>query len=199
MTAARFLMPGSLVAGARPIDRLFEQFLGYEAAIREDGTPTYALPLDILETEDAYELHATVAGVQQDGVEVTFESGMLSIAVKAAPVEVQGTFIRQERPWGNWSRKLELPKEIDPAKIAAQFENGVLRVRVPKAAKVQPVRIAIGGVGKASSLPKGAVSLSEVKREQSESTKAPDAGSRGATEDGRAHLSPPGEMVRFGT
>jgi HSP20 family protein len=155
MTTARFLVPGSLVAGARPIDRLFEQFLGYEAAIREDSTPTFALPLDILETEDAYELHGTVAGVPQDGVEVTFESGMLSIAVKAAPVEVQGTFIRQERPWGNWSRKLELPKEIDPAKITAQFENGVLKVRVPKAAKIQPVRIAIGGSGKASSLPKG--------------------------------------------
>ena len=155
MTATRYLLPGSLVAGTRPIDRLFEQFLGYEAAIREDGTPTYALPLDILETEDAYELHATVAGVPQDSVEVTFESGMLSISVKASPAEVQSTFIRQERPWGNWSRKLELPKEIDPAKIAAQFENGVLRVHVPKAAKVQLVRIAIGGAGKASALPKG--------------------------------------------
>src|SRR6266702_4695580 len=84
MTTTRYLLPGSLVAGTRPIDRLFEQFLGYEAAIREDGTPTYALPLDILETDDAYELHATVAGVPQDSVEVTFESGMLNIAVKAA-------------------------------------------------------------------------------------------------------------------
>jgi len=150
----RMLVPGSLVAGARPIDRLFEQFLGYEAAIRDEGTPTYALPLDILETEDAYEVYATVAGVPQDGVEVTFASGVLGIAVKAAPVEVQGTFVRQERPWGNWSRKLELPKEIDSAKIAAHFENGVLTVRVPKAAKVEPVRIAIGGAGKGS-LPKG--------------------------------------------
>ena len=155
MTTARFLIPGSLVAGARPIDRLFEQFFGYEATSEADGTPTYALPLDILETEDAYELHATVAGVPQDGVEVTFEGGVLSIAVKATPVALQGTLIRQERPWGNWSRKLELPKEIDSTKIDAQCENGVLRVRVPKAAKAQPVRIAIGGAGKASSLPKG--------------------------------------------
>jgi HSP20 family protein len=155
MMATRMLVPGSLVTGARPIDRLFEQFLGYEAAMRADGTPTYLLPLDIVETEDAYELHATIAGVPQDGVEVTFESGMLSIAVKAAPFEVYGTLIRQERPWGNWSRKLELPKGIDSAKIAAQFENGVLRVRVPKAAKVEPVRIAIGEAGRASPLPKG--------------------------------------------
>ena len=155
MTAARMLVPSSLVTGARSMDRLFEQFFGYEGASQENGTPTYALPLDILETEDAYELHATVAGVPQDCVDVTFESGMLSVAVKAVPFEIQGKFIRQERPWGNWSRKLELPKEIDSAKITAQFENGVLRVRVPKAAKVMPVRIAIGGAGKASPLPKG--------------------------------------------
>jgi len=155
MMTTRMLVPGSLVTGARPIDRLFEQFFGYAFASQEEGTPTHALPVDIFETEDAYELHATVAGVPEDCVDVTFESGMLSIAVKAVPFEIQGTFIRQERPWGNWSRKLELPKEIDSAKIAAHFENGVLTVRVPKAAKVEPVRIAIGGAGKASALPKG--------------------------------------------
>lgn len=155
MTTARMLVPGSLVTGAHSIDRLFEQFFGYGFPSQEEGTPTYALPVDILETKDAYELHATVAGVPRDGVEVTFESGMLNIAVRAVPFEVQGTFIRQERPWGNWSRKLELPKEIDSAKIAAHFENGVLTVRVPKAAKVEPVRIAIGGAAKANSLPKG--------------------------------------------
>ncbi len=69
---------------------------------------------------------------------MTFESGMLSIAVTAAPFEIRGKIIRQERPWGNWSRKLVPPKEIDFAKIAAQFENGVLTARVPKAAKVEP-------------------------------------------------------------
>jgi HSP20 family molecular chaperone IbpA len=94
------LVPGDLVTGTRPIDRLFEQFFGYGAASQEDGTPTYALPVDILETDDAYELHATVAGVPQDAVEVTFEAGMLSVAVKAAPLQVQGKLIRQERPLG---------------------------------------------------------------------------------------------------
>jgi HSP20 family protein len=68
---------------------------------------------------------------------------MLSLAVKAVPLEVQGKVIRQERPWGNWSRRLELPKEVDPANITAEFNNGVLTVRIPKAAKVKPVQIAI--------------------------------------------------------
>src|SRR5256712_11349786 len=149
MTATRMLVPGSnLVTGASPIDRLFEQFFGYGVASQEDGTPTYALPVDILETEDAYELHATVAGVPQDGVEVTFEGGMLSITVNAVLIELQGKLIRQERPWGNWVRKLELPTEVDSASIAAHFANGVLTVRVPKAAKAKPVRIPIGAADK---------------------------------------------------
>jgi HSP20 family protein len=126
------------------MDRFFEQFFGYGAGNQENGTPTHALPIDILETEDAYQLYATVAGVPKEGVDVTFENGMLSIAVDAVPFDVQGKLIRQERPWGSWSRKLELPKEVDPANILAEFENGVLSVRVPKAAKAKPVRIAIG-------------------------------------------------------
>jgi HSP20 family protein len=130
------------------MDRLFEQFLAYGAASQENGTATYALPVDILETEDAYHLYATVAGVPKENVEVTFENGMLSLVVKAAAFDVEGKLIRQERPWGNWSRKLELPKEVDSANIAAEFEDGVLAVRIPKAAKVEPLRIAIGAADK---------------------------------------------------
>ena len=149
MTTLHWLGPGSdLMISPRSMDRLFERFFGYGATTQEDGTPTYALPVDIMETEDAYQLHATVAGVPQDGVEVTFEGGRLTIAVKAVPVPLQGTLIRQERAWGNWSRKLELPTEVDSANIAAHFENGVLTVRVPKAAKAKPVRIPIGAADK---------------------------------------------------
>jgi HSP20 family protein len=149
MTTLHWLAPGSdLMISPRSMDRLFERFFGYRVPTQEDGTPTYALPVDILETEDAYQLYASVAGVPQDGVEVTFEGGVLSIAVKAEPVQVPGTLIRQERPWGNWSRKLELPTEVDSANIAAEFENGVLTVRVPKAAKAKSLRIPIGAASK---------------------------------------------------
>jgi HSP20 family molecular chaperone IbpA len=63
----------------------------YGATTQEDGTPTYALRVDILETDDAYQLHATVAGVPQDRVEVTFEGGLLTIAVKAVPIDLRAS------------------------------------------------------------------------------------------------------------
>jgi HSP20 family protein len=143
-TAVRFMnQDAGHVAGPHSADRLFEQLFGYGTVRQENGTPTYALPIDILETEDAYQLYATVAGVPHDSVEVTFENGVLSVTVAAVPLEAQGNLIRHERPWGNWSRKLELPKEVDPANIVAEFDNGVLMVRVPKAARAKPQRIAI--------------------------------------------------------
>ena len=72
----RWMGPGfDLVSGAHPMDRLFEQFFGYGSRTEEGGVPTHALPIDIVETEDAYQLYATVAGVPEDGVEVTFEDG----------------------------------------------------------------------------------------------------------------------------
>jgi HSP20 family protein len=149
MTAFHWLTPGSdLMISPRSMDRLYERFFGYGGTTQDDGTPTYALPVDILETDDAYVLRATIADVPSDAVEVTFEGGVLSIAVKALPLDVQGTLIRQERPWGNWSRKLELPTEVDSANIAAQFQNGVLTLRVPKAAKAKPVRIPVGAADK---------------------------------------------------
>ena|SRR5438105_6315604 len=136
-----------VVTATRLIDRMFDQFFGPGAQAPDQpdsGPATYALPVDVIETADSFLLYATVAGVPGDNVDVTFEDGVLSITVKAAPFERQGRLLRQERPWGNWVRKLELPKEVEPERIGADVENGVLTVTVPKAATAQPVRIPVG-------------------------------------------------------
>jgi HSP20 family protein len=146
MATTRWWSPASdLVTVTRVMDRMFDQFFGYGQAPEQDqgGTPTYALPVDVIETDDAFLLFATAAGVPSDRVDVTFEDCVLSISVKAVPYERQGRWLRQERPWGNWTRKLELPKEVQPDKIQADVEHGMLRVTVPKAATAQPVRIQV--------------------------------------------------------
>jgi HSP20 family protein len=75
-----------LMSTARAMDRLFDQFFGNESRQPErGGTQTYVLPVDIIETEDAYQLYATVAGLHEEDVEVTFENGMLTISAKATP------------------------------------------------------------------------------------------------------------------
>jgi HSP20 family protein len=148
MATNRWWTPtNDLMTASRVIDRMFDQFFGYGTPSdqNEEGTPTYGLPVDVLESNDAFVLYASVPGIPQDSVDVTFEDGILTITAKAAAFERQGKWLRQERPWGNWSRKLELPKEVQPGKIRADIENGMLMVIVPKATTAQPVRIPVGG------------------------------------------------------
>lgn len=155
MATTRWWTPTSdLMTASRVIDRMFDQFFGYGQSHEQEqgGTPTYALPVDVIETDDAFILYATVAGVPSDHVDVTYEDGVLSISVKAVPFERQGRWLRQERPWGNWTRKLELPKDVQADGIQADVEHGMLHVTVPKAATAQPVKIPVSAPGQREQL-----------------------------------------------
>jgi HSP20 family protein len=126
------------------MDRLFDQFFGDNVPDGESGTPaTYYLPVDVFESDDAYTLVASVPGFREDQVEVTFEDGILSIKAKAEQQKAPGRWLRQERPYGSFVRRLEVPQQAEMGRISAHFENGVLTVTIPKAAKPQPVKIPI--------------------------------------------------------
>ena len=150
MATVRWWSPTTdLMTATHVIDRMFDQFFGYGQSAEQgaNGTPTYALPVDVLETDQSFMLYASVPGTASENVDVTFEDGVLTIAVRAVPYERQGKWLRQERPWGNWSRKLELPKEVQPDGIEAHVEHGLLTVTVPKVAQAQPVRIPVRAPG----------------------------------------------------
>lgn len=157
MSTVRWWTPTDLFQVTRNMDRLFDQFLGYggtSAPTGESGggLPIYTLPVDILETENAYVLTAPVPGFAPEQVEVTYEEGVLTIAAQARPLEVQGTWLRQERPFGSWFRRLQMPQQVQADKIAAAFDNGLLTVTVPKEERAQPVKIKIGGGQKQAAL-----------------------------------------------
>lgn len=149
MTTLRMWNPNDLFQVTRTMDRLFDEFFGSGGTAAPGGEPgqlpTYALPVDVFETKDSYVLTAPVAGFTPDQVEVTFDQGVLTIHAKAQPLEVQGTWIRQERPYGSWIRRLQLPEQVQGDGIQAGFENGLLTVTVPKVPAPEPVRIQIGG------------------------------------------------------
>lgn len=131
------------------MDRLFEQFFG-ENVPEGNGTnrPTYYLPVDVFESDEAYTLVASVPGFKQSQVDITFEDGILSIKAAAGDQKAPGRWLRQERPYGSFVRRLEVPQQVETGKISADFENGVLTVTIPKMAKPQPVKIEIGSGNK---------------------------------------------------
>ena len=133
-------------SAARAMDRLIEQFFGEQTpdSTQSQTPPTYYLPVDIFESEEAYTLVASVPGFKEEQVEVTFEDGILTIKAKADEHKAPGRWLRQERPYGSFVRRLEVPAQVETAKIAAHFDNGELSVTIPKTAKPKPVKIQIG-------------------------------------------------------
>lgn len=133
-------------SAARAMDRLIEQFFAEhtpEAPNGSQGMPTYYLPVDIFESDDSYTLVASVPGFREDQVEITFDDGILSIKARADEHKAPGRWLRQERPYGSFMRRLEVPAQVESSKIEAHFDNGELTVTVPKTAKPKPVKIQI--------------------------------------------------------
>jgi len=150
MSTIRWWDPvGELAQTHRLMDRLIDGVFGPGGTSSPEqqggGVPTYFMPVDILETEEAYVLQAAVPGFDPEQVEVTFDEGILSIQAVLSPDTVNGRWLRRERPYGHFVRKLQLPTEVLGDKIQADFENGVLTVSVPKARKPQPMKIPVSG------------------------------------------------------
>jgi HSP20 family protein len=96
-------------------------------------TPT----LDIGENEEEYNIHLDVPGIDRDDIEIEVMDNSLRIrGQRDESREMDGEdFVRRERRFGQFSRSLTLPPEIDRDKIFAEYRNGVLDVHLPKSAE----------------------------------------------------------------
>ncbi len=102
-------------------------------------------PLDLVETPEGYEVSAEVAGVERDAVEISLDSNVLSIrVVKSPPPPVEGQSVHlRERVYGEFSRSVSLPRDVDTSEVKAGYSDGLLVVRIPKSQDSKPKRIAI--------------------------------------------------------
>ena len=94
---------------------------------------------DVRETEDSYELDVDLPGFKKDEVTVDLQNGYLTIsAAKGLDKDEQdkkGKNIRQERYAGSCTRSFYVGTGIEPEQISARFEDGILRLSVPKDGK----------------------------------------------------------------
>ena len=93
---------------------------------------------DVRETEDSYELDIDLPGFKKDEVTVDLKDGYLTIsAAKGLDKEEQdkkGRYIRQERYAGACSRSFYVG-DVEPKDVSAKFEDGILRISMPKEPK----------------------------------------------------------------
>lgn len=124
----------------REIDRLFDD------AFSRDGT-AWSPAVDIKENESELRVEVELPGLAPEEVEITAENGILTVRGEKKSERKEGDesrFHLVERSYGSFIRTFQLPQGVDESKIEAEFEHGVLAIKVPKTALPQPRRIAIG-------------------------------------------------------
>ncbi|MFL5488578.1 MAG: Hsp20/alpha crystallin family protein [Gemmatimonadaceae bacterium] len=127
----------------REIDRLFED------TFARDGN-AWTPAVDIKENDNEIHLELELPGIKPEDVEITAENGVLTIRGEKRSERKEGQENRYhvvERTYGSFMRTFQLPQGVDEDQINADFENGILSLRIPKAALPQPKRIQIGTTG----------------------------------------------------
>jgi HSP20 family protein len=101
-------------------------------------------PVTVYEIDDRVIVEVEMPGVEKDKIEVTVGHDELTVVGWRKPEEeANAEVLHRERPQGCYRRSFILGESIDSSKIAAVYENGVLKLTLPKAEAAKPRKIAI--------------------------------------------------------
>ena len=130
------------------IDRLFRDPFG--AGIRVwDGSMNLP-PVDVRETGDAYVVEAELPGLRADDIDVEIDGNTLTIRGqfgKETNREEENSIVRERRS-GSFIRSITLPSEIDTERTTSSYENGELRIELPKSERAKARRIQVTGAAR---------------------------------------------------
>lgn len=144
MTLVRW-QPGTDWSGfGTDVDRFFENFFRTRGG-DSGGHRRWVPAMDLVETEDSLVLKADLPGLSQDDVKVEVDDNVLTVSGerRAEHQREEDGYYRVERSFGHFSRSVTVPDGIDEEKVTANFNDGVLEVRIPKPEERQPTRIEI--------------------------------------------------------
>lgn len=111
---------------------------GYENAV-------WAPLTDVYEDKDGYTLKIDLPGIKKEDVKINYVKGKLSICGERnqETESKDAKWTRIEKIYGKYYRAFNLPEEIQADKISAEFKDGLLTIRVPKAEEIKPKEIEI--------------------------------------------------------
>ena len=123
------------------IDRLNRMFDDFYGNIR-----TWAPAVDIFETNGhEFVIKAELPELKREDINVTFEQNVLTLSGerKTSFEDGDGTYHRNERGHGRFTRSFTLPATVDGSRISASYKDGVLTVRVPQREETKPKQITV--------------------------------------------------------
>jgi HSP20 family protein len=106
------------------------------------------LNIDMYQTKDNVIIKSTIAGVKPEDIDITVANDMVTIKGARRKEEniAQDDYFYQECYWGNFSRSVIIPVDIDSEQIEADLKDGILTVIIPKAAKAKTKKVRVKGL-----------------------------------------------------
>ena len=121
----------------RELDRMTSQMFG-------DVRTPRAMTMDAYRREDALHVYVNLPGIDPDSIELTVEKNVLTVTATREAVHTDtDELIVNERPVGSFTRQVFLGDGLEPDKLEAAYESGVLHVTVPVSEAAKPRRIPI--------------------------------------------------------
>ncbi len=132
-----------LLSLRRAMNRLFDDTLGQTlpSLVERD----LSVPVDVRETDESLEISADLPGVKPEDVEITVSDNTLTVKgeYKTEEEREEGQMHIQERHYGSFQRSVSLPIAVDTDAAEAKFEDGVLKITLPKTEEAKPKRISV--------------------------------------------------------
>ena len=117
----------------------------YVKPLHGDPLPTQ-IRVDVKESSDAYTVEAELPGIAKEDIHVAVEGNIVTLRAEVKQLDQQTAdekVLRSERYFGSVARSFQMPQDIDSAAAKAKFENGLLRLTLPKRGAAAGQRLTI--------------------------------------------------------
>jgi len=127
------------------MNRLFRESYSPEGPEEALTTTSFAPPVDIYEDEHNIALKLEVPGIDEKDIDVRIEGNTLTVhgERKFEKDEKEENFRRVERQYGSFTRSFTLPSSVDSGQVSANYDNGVLKIKLAKKAEAKPKQIKV--------------------------------------------------------
>ena len=141
----RFDPFGRALSLRQVMDRMLEDAFIMPRAGGTQAVAESTMSMDMYEQGDNYVVEAQLPGIKPEDIQVNIEQGTLTIRAetKTEQERRERNYLIREHRAGRFSRSVRLPESVDADACQARYENGVLRLTIPKAEQAKPRRIQV--------------------------------------------------------
>ena len=125
----------------------YRELAAMERALQmsQNGGCVWRPAVDVIESDDAYVVRASLPGLKAEDIDVNIEDDVLTIKAERSEEheETEESYLLRERSFGSYHRAIRLPDSVEAENVEAEVRDGILTLTLPKREEVKPRQIEV--------------------------------------------------------